>query len=263
MRMRTSDKKIHKIFSKHKITPHIRFHSYQGNNIRFIEINETQCIDPPLIIFVHGAPGESKAFFKYLYDSCLIKKANLLVVDRLGYGHSSYGKAVTSLNTQAESLDSIIQYHQNRKIILVGHSYGGPIIAKYAMNHPDLIHTLIFIAPAIDPEHEKIFWLAHLGKYPPFKWVLSKPMRVATKEKFSHVQELKKIEPHWDKIHGNVLYIHGKKDMIVPFENYHFAKKKLSNAVFKEIIFPKENHFIPWTQRERIIQELIKLIEGK
>jgi len=70
------------------------------------------------------------------------------------------------------------------------------------------------------------------------------------------------IEDDWGKIKKPVSIIQGAKDILVPFENLSYAKDKLtqSDTVLVKI-FEQENHFILWTKREVIIEELLKLME--
>ncbi len=49
----------------------------------------------------------------------------------------------------------ILELVVNQKTILVGHSLGGPVIARTAMDYPDLVDGLILVGGSIDPEMEK------------------------------------------------------------------------------------------------------------
>lgn len=52
--------------------------------------------------------------------------ARVIAADRPGYGYSGFGKLYLSYYTQAALLAPIIKkYGANRKLILVGSSYGG------------------------------------------------------------------------------------------------------------------------------------------
>ncbi len=51
-------------------------------------------LDLPLVVLVHGTPGSSNGFMDYLADSLLPEKAQLIALDRPGFGDSDYGKTV-------------------------------------------------------------------------------------------------------------------------------------------------------------------------
>ena len=100
---RTSDKKVIKRFAKHGLQAEVRYETYQGLNLRHIH---SKPYDPalPTLFFIHGAPGSSDNFDGYLTDSLLNQHANLISLDRLGYGYSEFGVAYPEIEEQAESL---------------------------------------------------------------------------------------------------------------------------------------------------------------
>src|SRR5262245_40732336 len=76
-------------------------HRYEvGNRV----INYLQAGDNarPLVLFVHGSPGSLSAFIDFLADTALLSKAELITVDRPGFGSSNFGYAEPSLQKQAE-----------------------------------------------------------------------------------------------------------------------------------------------------------------
>jgi pimeloyl-ACP methyl ester carboxylesterase len=217
-----------------------------------------------LVLFVHGAPGSWDAYVKYLGDTALMQRAQLVSVDRPGYGNSGYGNSVTSIEAQAAMIKPIIDSNKSCKpAILVGHSLGGPVIARLAMDYPDKIGALIFLAPAIDPDNEKIYKISYPANWKVFRWMVPTVWKVTNDEKLSHVEELTKMIPLWATITVPCTYIYGEKDMIVPPVNVEFAKKMLVNAPLNVIDLPKENHFIPWTRQDTVTRVILQYLEGK
>ena len=84
-------------------------------------------------------------------------------------------------------------------------------------------------------------------------------MKVATDEKYSHVEELKKMLPDWQNLQVPITYIHGDEDRLVPYENLVFAIKMIDDSCLKVISLPGEDHFLPWSQEELIKKELFAL----
>ena len=99
----------------------------------------------PVAFFVHGSPGSWSAFSGFMKDTALLKKVKMVSVDRVGFGFSDFGNGEKSLEKQAAYLKPILEKykHKDKKIILIGHSLGGPMLARMAIDYPELIDNLI------------------------------------------------------------------------------------------------------------------------
>ena len=144
--------------------------------------------------------------------------------------------------------------------MVLGHSYGGPIAAYSSLLSPK-VKNVVMLAPAIDPENEKIFWVAYIAKWKLTKWMVPGAMGVAGDEKFTHEAELEKIKDLWQEVKVPILHIHGTKDMIVPFENLEFSKRNFNAQYLDTIVIQKGNHFIPWKNYELVKGELLRMIK--
>lgn len=223
----------------------------QTPNIGVREVGDNDSL--PLVIFVHGSPGGWDAFAHYLADEELQQTCRMVSVDRLGYGGSNQGKPEMSLAKQAAILKPIIaEKRKNQEVILVGHSYGGPTIARFAMDFPDMVDGLVFLAPSIDPTQEKVKWYQKVGAWKAIRWLLPNWLDVCNREILPLEKELTEMLPLWKNITCPVLFLHGKKDMLVPYQNAVFAQKQLAHVPFHLTTFPEENHFIVWTQFEEV-----------
>ncbi len=260
MTMRKSDKSVLKNFKKKGQTPKIYHDTYNGISIRYIA-DKTFDKNIPTIIFVHGAPGSSDNYYKHLQDKELQKKANLVTVDRLGYGYSNFGKAETSIAKQAAMIEYIAQKYRQNKIMLVGWSYGGPIIAKMAMKNQSYGH-IIMIAPAVSPKDEKYFWFGNFAKWKATRWLSPKVFRVAEDEKLAHVMELEKMENDWDKIKTPITYYHGNKDGLVPYKNMTFIQTKVNDSLLKCVTINKGTHFIIFKNYDMIKKKMLDVLEN-
>jgi len=260
MRFRTSDKKTRKEFNKVNIPVKIDYFKTDLYTKK-VRVVATDTKKKTTILFIHGAPGSGDAFYDYLKDTVLLQKANLVTIDRPGYGYSGLGNSLTSIKKQAQIIREICDAYAFKNVILVGHSFGGPI-AAYVPTFTDKVNGVLLLAPAIDPNHEKILWIANFARWKTTKWLVPKSFAVSGDEKFSHVQELQKIENEWNKISIPIVQIHGKKDGLVPYENLAFSKEKFNDSIFTAISLPEENHFIPWTQKELVVEEILKLLDN-
>ncbi len=253
---RISDKDLLKKLEINNDPVSVNYYKYQGYNIRYADVGS---IEKPLVIFVHGAPGSLDAFLGFLNDTTLRKKYRMISVDRPGYGYSGFGKPLTSIRSQAEALLPLLKLNNNpAKPLLVGHSYGGPIVVEMAMLDPADIGALQLVGAAVDPSHERIFWVNHLLEWPPFRWLMPASMKVANAEKTTHIAELKKMTGNWGKIDMPVTIIQGVNDDLVPLKNAYYAEDKLKNARVIMKIYNNTGHLIPWLDPDYMKKEIMK-----
>ena len=256
--LRKTDQQLKKLFDKKNQKISIFYDTILKHKIRYITTGKYNK-KLPTILFVHGAPGSLSDFLKYVQDTTLQKKANLMAIDRVGYGFSDFGKPETSIAIQAKIANETIKNKNN--IILVGWSYGGAIIAKMAMENSKIKH-IVMLAPAVSPKDEKYFWLGKLADWKFTKWLVPTPLIVAEAEKKDHKKELEKLEKEWDKIKIPITYFHGDKDFLVPYNNMKNLKTKVDSSLLKTITFKGRNHFIPFTEFDRIKVEIIKILNN-
>ncbi len=237
------------------------FHSFEAGKrvITYVEAGDENL---PLVVFVHGSPGSLSAFIDFLADTILLKKAQLITVDRPGFGASNFGVAEPSLKKQAAYLKPILEKHKaNRPIILVGHSLGGPLIARMAMDYPELVDGLVIVAGSIDPDLEpNETWFRAPLATPFLKWMLPRSMRASNDEIYKLKPELQEMIPLWKNITTPTIVIQGKKDSLVPAGNADFAKKMIVNAPLKFVLKDDMDHFVPWSHPYLIREAVLDLL---
>ena len=70
----------------------------------------------------------------------------MISVPRPGWRSDEESK-VPSLDEQAAALRPLLAMDRSGKgAVLMGHSYGGPVIARTAMNYSELVAGLVFVA---------------------------------------------------------------------------------------------------------------------
>lgn len=210
------------------------------------------------ILFIHGAPGSLDAFSDYLADPRLTRSTRV-AYDRPGYGYSDFGNAVTSQERQALLAAPLLASLQEAgPAVVLGHSYGGTVAARLAMDFPELVGGLVLVAASVDPEHERIFWFNAPAEWPVLQWAIPQAWRVANDEKLTRVAELRRMLPLWQRIDVPVIVFHGTDDDLVPIEHADFLRRSLDPSPRMEI-FQGGGHFILWEQREAIIDALVGL----
>jgi len=254
--MSYTDVQIRESFADKDTSVRVFMHDADGIQVRVVEeLGGTT--DSLLIVFVHGAPGDHSAFKFYMEDPKMQSLGKLVSYDRPGYGKSSR-QAMTSIDQQADVLHSIVEHYNLPKVLVIGHSYGGPIVANALDRYSDSIVGAIMIAPLIDPYNEPIFWFSYLAKWKLTKWLLPNSMKVAGREKFSHAAELEKMEDIWQSMTSPILHIHGANDVLAPAEhNIAWSRKYVDNTSLSLEVVEDEGHLIIW-QGYAKVRDLIK-----
>jgi pimeloyl-ACP methyl ester carboxylesterase len=256
---RMSSREIDAFFSSRNVTASQQKYSIAGREIHYVQTGNKA---NPLLLFVHGSPGSLSAFIDFLADTILLKHALLITADRPGFGHSNFGLAEPSLAKQAACLKPILEkYKNNKPRILVGHSLGGPLIAKMAIDYPELVDGLIIVAGSVDPalEPNETWFRAPLAT-PFLSWILPRSLRSSNEEIYQLKPELEQMLPYWKNITCPVIVIQGKKDELVPYENIHFAQRMLVNAPLELVVKEDMNHFVPWSNPELIREAALKMV---
>lgn len=241
------------------------FHTYEidtghkkPQTIHYVHVGDES---KPLMLLVHGSPGSSSAMNIYLADTNLTKVAQLIAIDRPGYGYSNFGKTERSLKTQVQALKPLLEKYSHVPIILMGHSYGGPFIARIAMDFPDLIDGMVVVAGSMAPELEPQQWWAKVLDWWAFRWLLPPALRVSNQEIIPLKHDLEEMLPLWQHITCPVIFFQGEADKLVPMENAAFTKKMLTNSRYVKLkVLPGADHFILWSRQSEIVEAMMALV---
>jgi len=218
----------------------------------------------PPILFVHGSPGDWEAWAQYLSDPDLRAKSFMMAVDRPGYGGSNDGTNAHSLATQSAYIMQAVreQIPGQQKIIIIGHSYGGPVALRMAADYPDQVASTILLAPAIAPDLVNVRWYNRLAKLWLVKAILPTAVHHSNQEMLPLKGELLTLYPDLPNITAPTSVIQGDKDWIVLPGNADFAETELPNAPVETKILPKSGHFIPWKNYDLVKKTLLEHLES-
>ena len=215
-----------------------------------------------MILFIHGAPGTWDAYKNYLADYELQQQARLISMDRLGYGSSNLGIPELDIKNHAAAAKTILDRYTPSKIIVVGHSYGGPIAAMLAANYNNIIDGVLMVAPLNDPENEPVKWYAKLCNSPLLNWALPYFITISTAEKMGHSQSLKNIKPQWQNIKTPIIHYHGKKDALAPFEaNINFSKTNIPQQWLTIKTDKEDGHLVIFDEGAKMTRLILSLLE--
>ncbi len=250
-----SDKEVLEVYKKSLITPVLSKEKFKGFTYRKIQIQKDTSL--PTIVFVHGTIGSLDNFSKYLSDSLLQTKVNMISYDRVGYNYKDENSVQESIAFEKEMLLNIIKEIPKDKVILLGYSYGGPITLAVK----EKIKKIILLAPAVYAKVEPMPWMLKLYQWKITRWLVPKIWKQASKEKLSHKKDLNNFQNTWSVTPNEVVSIHGDGDWIVPYSNSLFLYNQFSKKQFKLITIPNANHGLVWSEFKVIKKEILKHLD--
>lgn len=201
-----------------------------------------------IILYIHGSPGSWTAWAEYLRDNDLRQNTTMIAIDRPAFGRSNFGQTAISLEDQAEAIYKTVQTiaPNSSRITLVGHSYGGPVALRLAVDYPNFAKSIVLLAPAISPDITNPRWYNHVAKWWLVQKILPRSLTHSNREMIPLNSELKLIEPLLKNVNADVFVVQGAKDKLVNVGNAAFAKEALIHSDVSINILPDAGHFIPW-----------------
>jgi len=226
--------------------------------IDYVEIDIASSSTKPkqLIIFVHGTPGSYSVFRSYLNDPVMQAKFHMISVTRPGWRNDS-DKKIPSLDEQAAALRPLLDMDRSGKgALLMGHSYGGPVIARTAMNYSELIAGLVFVATTGDPKLSGPRWYNRFAVALP-RFVLGASLKGANAEIMPLRPQLEAMLPRWQDLTMPALIVQGSKDRLVHPDNALFLQKMLVSSDVRFLDREGLGHFVLWEEAPLIRDNLI------
>lgn len=101
----------------------------------------------PALVMIHGGlgGGEGAAAMVEHHASILARRFRVIFYDRRGAGQSSTPTEGYSLENYSQDLYCLLQYLDVSQAHILGSSAGGPIAMQFALDHPDMLETLLLI----------------------------------------------------------------------------------------------------------------------
>lgn len=218
------------------------------------------------VVFVHGSPGSWEDWKLIISRPRLKDRFNMIAVNRPGWdGPETSAPVVPELSRQAEMLSKALEVgHKGSRVILVGHSLGGPIALQMAADYPERVSAIVLLAPSLDPDLDAVLWYNKLADYKLIKFFLPQVLARSNDEIMALPQSLRLLATKLASIDQPVIMVQGKKDRLVHPGNADYAKEKLINARYHEVLLPNFGHLIPHLRPAEVvlaIEEAADLID--
>lgn len=238
-----------------------QFPSQRAGDLNYFAAGDTKT---QRVIYVHGTPGDASGWANYLQNP--IPETESIAIDRLGFGRSlpdGKQQAVVSFNDQADAIKPLLVKRDGRWPILVGHSLGGPIVAKLAANAPDRVGGIVILAGSLDPGLEEIKWFNRAAATPVLRLIIPKPLRISNTEIFAAREQTQSLAKVLDQVRCPVVIVHGTEDHLVPYANVAYMQQTLTNAERVQVIkLENEGHFLPWRREAEVRAAIESLLNA-
>ncbi|MFF1547884.1 alpha/beta hydrolase [Streptomyces sp. NPDC058291] len=249
-----------------------------------IAVRERSCPRPRyLALLVHGY-GEHGGRYGELADVLGAHGAAVFAPDHLGHGRSAgervviedFEDVVEDVHGAAELARSA---HPDLPLVVIGHSMGGLIAARYAQRHGDRLAALVLSGPVIGVwelpgrllAREEIPDVpvspAALSRDPavgaayaadPLVW--HGPMKRPTLEAF--VRTLATVAEEGAVAPLPVLWLHGDDDRLVPPAGSRIGVERLSAGTHTERIYPGARHEVfQETNRAQVFADVTRFLD--
>lgn len=101
----------------------------------------------PPVLMIHGASANAEEFTQTLTPR-LEETHRVLMIDRPGHGYSSRPDGSDTLAVQAAMMATALEeLVPGEKSVIVGHSFGGAVALRLALDRPDLVSSVVLLAP--------------------------------------------------------------------------------------------------------------------
>lgn len=211
----------------------------------------------PSVVFVHGSPGSWNNYIGFLSNTSLLSNYCLVAVDRPGFGRTSPRGAEPSMETQARRIhNAVVASGVEMPSVWVGHSLGGPVVARLAVDFSNSVRGLVLVAPSIDPDFEKRKWYNWIARFPLVRWGLSRDWRNSNDEIFPHHGELVELSKKLPDVTAPIIVVQGDRDSLVPPENAAYVSRVFTASKVEVRMLAGVDHFIPWSHPDEIIKAI-------
>ncbi len=100
-------------------------------------------VGEPTLVFVHGWSCDARYWRAQVPH--LVKKHRVVILDLAGHGHSGMSRTKYTMTAFGEDVRAVVEAVGSPRVILIGHSMGGSVIAEAACLMPDRVIGLIGI----------------------------------------------------------------------------------------------------------------------
>jgi pimeloyl-ACP methyl ester carboxylesterase len=128
----------------------------EGNAVRVLTVGlDGRSSGEPVFVLQAGASSPHDAWdYRFILE--IAASAPVVAYDRPGFGASTFDRQDPTVEHIADHLDALLTVLEvEPPYILIGHSWGGPLILHHAARYPDDVVGLVYVDPS-DPHRERL-----------------------------------------------------------------------------------------------------------
>ena len=217
-----------------------------------------------VIVLLHGFLSSSR-YWKQVQPYLTAAGYRVITIDLLGFGEAPKPSQSTyNYSEHVAHIDSALaQLNIDKPFVLIGHSMGALIAARFAILHPAKINSLILLHPPLYMDAAearktlrdtgRIYRFLLDSKYRRFGWaliktfafrVIGKHSRIAREGSMRNVIEVSEILGDLEKIETRTLVLIGMRDR----PQYHINIRRARLSSFVTVITRNMSHHSPTEQ---------------
>ena len=207
------------------------------------------------VVLIHGASANLREFESNLVPG-LSGKVPLLSIDRPGHGYSQRPNDGDELGVQARLIAGAMrETYGSTPVVLVGHSFGGAVSLRVALDYPEQVKGLVLLAPATHPWSGGTTWYNNLAAMPvigaPFSWLVTQVGPSMADGGIDSVFKPNEVPENYAENLGLPLLFRPKnfrangRDLVAATEEFTAQAKRYSTITAPVVIFsPSEDHVL-------------------
>lgn len=259
--------------------------SFQGSEGRVVYRHwEPEETCRRIVIVVHGY-AEHGGRYGHLAERLTAEGAAVYAPDHIGHGKTEGDRAlITDFEHVVDDLATLVQIagdeYPETGIIMIGHSMGGLLTARYAQRYPESLAGVGFMG-AVLGEWEwarKVLAQPELPKEPSDPAGMSRDpetVRSYAEDPLvyhggykrplleAEVQALDRFNMEIERLSMPVLFLHGDADPFVDYRTSKAAVEQMPSEKKKVKVYPGAKHeLVNETNREEVLEDIAAFVAG-
>jgi pimeloyl-ACP methyl ester carboxylesterase len=221
----------------------------------------------PATVLVHGLGGFAESWRYNIPE--LARHGRVIALDLPGFGSSGKPRRAYTLDFLAQALDGLLRALGVDTVRLVGHSLGGAVVARFALEHPGRVERLAFLGAAVPGFHLRPSWIYRTLSLPGLGEMLSSLITPgicasALERCFAHpdAEEIRFFVEHEYAARasraGRAAYLSllrsAKGDFTVDADTYRAALSRLGRGVL--VVHGREDRVVPLAHARQVADGL-------
>jgi pimeloyl-ACP methyl ester carboxylesterase len=221
----------------------------------------------PATVLVHGLGGFAESWRHNIPE--LARHGRVIALDLPGFGRSGKPRRAYTLDFLAQALEGLLRALGVDTVRLVGHSLGGAVVARFALEHPGRVERLAFLGAAVPGFQLRPSWIYRTLSLPGLGEMLSSLITpgicaTALERCFAHpdAEEIRFFVEHEYAARasraGRAAYLSllrsAKGDFTVDADAYRAALSRLGRDVL--VVHGREDRVVPLAHARQVADGL-------